>query len=42
MTKLQYTFKTDTLFKILFTKYPDLLKTLAAALLGITYESIAQ
>jgi len=24
MTKLQYTFKTDTLFKILFTKYPEL------------------
>ena len=42
MTKLQYTFKTDTLFKILFTKYPDLLKRLVAALLGITYESIEQ
>jgi len=42
MTKLQYTFKTDTLFKILFTKYPDLLKKLVAALLGIAYESIAQ
>jgi len=42
MTKLQYTFKTDTLFKILFTKYPDLLKRLVAALLGIAYESIGQ
>ena len=42
MTKLQYTFKTDTLFRILFTKYPDLLKNLVAALLGITYESIEQ
>ena len=42
MTKLQYTFKTDTLFKILFTKYPDLLKKLVAALLGIVYESIEQ
>ena len=40
MAKLQYTFKTDTLFKMLFVKYPDLLKKLVAALLGITYESI--
>jgi len=32
--------KTDTLFKILFTKYQDLLKRLVAALLGINYESI--
>jgi predicted transposase/invertase (TIGR01784 family) len=42
MTKLQYTFKTDTLFKLLFTKYPDLLKRLVAALLGIQYELIEQ
>jgi len=42
MTKLQFTFKTDTLFKLLFTKYPDLLKRLVAALLGISYESIEQ
>jgi len=34
--------KTDTLFKILFTKYQDLLKRLVAALLGINYESIEQ
>jgi len=34
--------KTDTLFKILFTKYQDLLKRLVAALLGISYESIEQ
>ena len=40
MTKLRYTFKTDTLFKLLFTKYPDLLKRLVSALLGIKYESI--
>ena len=40
MTKLQYTFKTDVLFKMLFTKYPDLLKRLVAALLCITYDSI--
>ena len=42
MTKLQYTFKTDTLFKLLFTKYPDLLKRLVSELLGIEYESIEQ
>jgi len=42
MTKLQYTFKSDTLFKMLFVKYPDLLKRLVVALLGITYESIEQ
>ena len=39
MTKLEYTFKTDTLFKMLFVKYPDLLKQLVAALLGIKYSS---
>jgi predicted transposase/invertase (TIGR01784 family) len=42
MSKLQYTFRTDTLFKMLFVKYPDLLRRLVAALLGITYESIQQ
>ena len=42
MTRLKYTMKTDTLFKILFTKYQDLLKRLVAALLGIKYESIEQ
>jgi predicted transposase/invertase (TIGR01784 family) len=42
MTKLQYTFKTDVLFKLLFTKYPELLKRLVASLLGITYDSIEQ
>jgi hypothetical protein len=42
MTRLKYTLKTDTLFKLLFTKYPDLLKRLVAALLGIQYESIEQ
>ena len=35
MSKLQYTFKTDTLFKMLFVQYPELLKKLVAALLGI-------
>ena len=42
MTKLEYTFKTDTLFKMLFVKYPDLLKQLVAVLLGIKYDSIGQ
>ncbi len=42
MRKLQYTFKTDTLFKMLFTKHKDLLKKLVAALLGIKAESIRQ
>ncbi|MDR0248604.1 MAG: Rpn family recombination-promoting nuclease/putative transposase, partial [Oscillospiraceae bacterium] len=42
MTKLKHTFKTDTLFKILFVKYPDLLKHLIAQLLGITPESISE
>ena len=40
MTKLEYTFKNDTLFKMLFVKYPDLLKKLVAELLKIRYESI--
>ena len=40
MTKLEYTFKNDTLFKMLFVKYPDLLKRLVAALLGIQVDSI--
>jgi predicted transposase/invertase (TIGR01784 family) len=42
MTKLEYTFKNDTLFKMLFVKYPDLLKRLVATLLSIRYESIEQ
>jgi predicted transposase/invertase (TIGR01784 family) len=42
MSKLKYTFKTDTLFKMLFVKYPELLKKLVAALLSISYESIEQ
>ena len=40
MKKLQYTFKTDTLFKMLFVKYPELLRELVAELLGIPLESI--
>ena len=42
MAKLEYTFKNDTLFKMLFVKYLDLLKRLVAALLGIRLESIGQ
>ena len=42
MRKLEYTFKTDTLFKMLFVQYPELLKKLVADLLGIPLESIGQ
>jgi len=42
MTKLEYTFKTDTLFKMLFVQYPDLLKHLVSSLLAIPLESIDQ
>lgn len=40
MRKLEYTFKTDTLFKMLFVQYPELLKKLVADLLGISLQSI--
>ena len=40
VTKLKYTFKSDVLFKLLFVKYPHLLKRLVAVLLGIPIESI--
>lgn len=30
MRKLEYTFKTDTLFKMLFVQYPELLKKLVS------------
>jgi predicted transposase/invertase (TIGR01784 family) len=42
MSKLEYTFKTDTLFKILFVQHPDLLKRLVSELLEIRLESIGQ
>ena len=42
MNKLQYTFKTDTLFKMLFVRHQDLLEKLVATLLGIPLESIEQ
>ena len=40
MTKLKYTLKNDILFKMVFVKYPDLLKRLVADLLSIQFESI--
>ena len=40
MTKLEYTFLSDTLFKMLFIKYPHLLKKLVAVLLAINHDSI--
>lgn len=42
MKKLKYTSKTDTLFKMLFVRYPQLLKELVANLLGIPSGSIEQ
>jgi predicted transposase/invertase (TIGR01784 family) len=42
MTKLEYTFTTDTLFKMLFVQYPELLKRLVSELLTIRLESIEQ
>jgi predicted transposase/invertase (TIGR01784 family) len=42
MAQLEYTFTNDTLFKLIFVKYPDLLKRLVAQLLGIRLESIGR
>ena len=42
MSKLKYTFKTDTLFKMLFVKHQDLLKRLVAELLRIPLASIEE
>jgi len=42
MSRLQYTFKTDTLFKMLFVQYPELLKELVAELLEISVKNIEQ
>lgn len=42
MRKLQYTFKTDTLFKMLFVQNQDLLRKLVAVLLGIPLNSIQE
>ena len=40
--RLEYTFKSDVLFKMLFVKYPDLLKRLVSVLLDIPHESIKE
>ena len=42
MTKLKYKFTYDTLFKLLFVKYPDLLKRLVAVILGIKVKQISE
>ncbi len=42
MAKLEYTFKNDLLFKMVFVKYPELLKRLTAELLGIELKSIGE
>jgi predicted transposase/invertase (TIGR01784 family) len=42
MTKLEYTFTNDILFKMLFVQHPNLLKRLVAELLGISVDSIGQ
>ena len=41
MTELKYRFTYDTLIKLLFVKYPDLLKRLVAVILGIAVDSIS-
>ena len=40
MAKLQYTFKTDTMFKLLFVRHRDLLKQFVAELMGINHDRI--
>ena len=40
MTKLQHKLTNDILFKMLFVKYPELLKKLVAELLSIKYNDI--
>jgi len=42
MKELKYKLTNDLLFKMLFVKYPDLLKRLVAELLGIKYDDIEQ
>ena len=42
MTELEYTFTNDTVFKILFVQYQDLLKRLVAKMLNIELESIEE
>ena len=40
MAKLKYPLKTDTMFKMMFVRHPELLKRLVVALLGVNFESI--
>jgi len=42
MAELKYKLTNDLLFKMLFVKYPELLKRLVAELLGIKYDDIEQ
>jgi len=42
MAKLRYKLTNDTLFKMLFVKYPELLKRLVAKILGIPIDGIAE
>ena len=42
MAKLKYTLQNDILFKMLFVKYPKLLKRLVAKILRIDYKSITK
>jgi len=42
MTELKHKLTNDILFKMLFVKYPNLLKRLVAVLLGIRHEDITQ
>ena len=42
MTELKYKFTNDTLFKMLFVKYPELLKKLVSVLLRIRVDSIGK
>jgi predicted transposase/invertase (TIGR01784 family) len=42
MTKLEHPLTNDVLFKLLFVRYPELLKRLAAELLGLDFESISE
>jgi predicted transposase/invertase (TIGR01784 family) len=42
MTELEYRFTHDTLFKLLFVRFPDLLKRLIAAILRIPLDSITE
>ena len=42
MTELKYKFTFDILFKLLFVKYPDLLKRLIAAMFSVTATALKE